>query len=323
MGGPMYARGPEWGRNHQIDTIVERDFTIHIRKRVPAEEQPADTAHMLVTRRNLSACYRMDDGCPVVSATLDRPTLSSARFQELDTGIKLLSDIPTGALVSGLQRALAGAAANAGRGRHGVTMAETDYFARAVTERLPASLGNQRIGDVLNLSDYGPEVRDRLKSMTVRQLLPVNLSRIAQGASCSLDAAREIRRSLLHELERALKPRDDAAIDLGRFRLYFEFGSEALVPDSVKKLTRLGQLLQENSKWQLRIEGHTDNVGPEEVNQRLSEQRAKVARDYLLEHSQIEPQRLVATGYGSSLPAESNETPEGRRSNRRVDFALS
>ena len=61
-------------------------------------------------------------------------------------------------------------------------MAETDYFARAVTERLPASLGNQRIGDVLNLSDYGPEVRDRLKSMTVRQLLPVNLGAAAVRA---------------------------------------------------------------------------------------------------------------------------------------------
>jgi OmpA-OmpF porin, OOP family len=58
------------------------------------------------------------------------------------------------------------------------------------------------------------------------------------------------------------------------------------------------------------------------VNQRLSKQRAETVRNHLIQNGQIEPARLQAVGYGSRYAAGSNETEEGKQTNRRVDFAL-
>jgi OOP family OmpA-OmpF porin len=65
------------------------------------------------------------------------------------------------------------------------------------------------------------------------------------------------------------------------------------------------------------IEGHTDSNGADAYNQRLSEQRAKAVRDYMVSMG-IDPARLEAKGYGESQPVADNATPEGRAQNRRV-----
>ncbi|HEX2682687.1 MAG TPA: OmpA family protein, partial [Ferruginibacter sp.] len=67
--------------------------------------------------------------------------------------------------------------------------------------------------------------------------------------------------------------------------------------------------------------GHTDNVGSDNLNQPLSEQRAKAARDYLIRKGLTE-NRVEAKGYGSSKPVADNNTEEGKRKNRRVEIVL-
>jgi OmpA-OmpF porin, OOP family len=70
------------------------------------------------------------------------------------------------------------------------------------------------------------------------------------------------------------------------------------------------------------IEGHTDNIGTNEYNQKLSEKRAKSVRQYLIDKFGINGSRLTAVGYGEEKPIASNDTAEGRQTNRRVEAVL-
>ncbi len=67
------------------------------------------------------------------------------------------------------------------------------------------------------------------------------------------------------------------------------------------------------------IEGHTDNVGSEDVNQKLSERRAAAIKRYLIQNFGISPDRLQAEGYGMSRPVVDNDTARGRSKNRRIE----
>jgi OmpA-OmpF porin, OOP family len=70
------------------------------------------------------------------------------------------------------------------------------------------------------------------------------------------------------------------------------------------------------------IEGHTDNVGTAEYNQKLSDARAKSVRQYLISNFGIKASRLAAIGYGLTRPIDSNNTEEGRQKNRRVQAVV-
>ena len=70
------------------------------------------------------------------------------------------------------------------------------------------------------------------------------------------------------------------------------------------------------------IEGHTDNIGKEESNVRLSTKRAESVRTDLTEKFGIAENRLTARGYGSSRPVADNTTPEGRQKNRRIEAVI-
>lgn len=100
----------------------------------------------------------------------------------------------------------------------------------------------------------------------------------------------------------------------------FAFNSADLSPAARKELDVVAELLKRpNTKsLEIVINGHTDAVGTDEYNQKLSERRAEAARDYLISQHGIEPNRLVAKGYGKSqllLPTE-----PGNELNRRVQF---
>ncbi|HYD46752.1 MAG TPA: OmpA family protein, partial [Terriglobales bacterium] len=70
------------------------------------------------------------------------------------------------------------------------------------------------------------------------------------------------------------------------------------------------------------IEGHTDSVGTDQYNRRLSERRAGVVRQYLIDHG-VPAERIRTIGYGENRPVAPNETPEGRAINRRVEQKIS
>lgn len=103
--------------------------------------------------------------------------------------------------------------------------------------------------------------------------------------------------------------------------VFFETGSYRLLPRSFPALDSVAGLLQKYPVLQLTIEGHTDNAGGLPYNQTLSEKRANVVRQYIL-NAGIEAGRLQAMGYGQQQPVADNATSNGRAANRRVVFRL-
>ncbi len=101
----------------------------------------------------------------------------------------------------------------------------------------------------------------------------------------------------------------------------FETGSARLLAASQAELYRLKTMLTDNSKLKIQIGGHTDDVGNEAANQLLSEQRAKAVYDFLVQNN-ISAARLQYKGFGKTQPIETNETPDGRQSNRRTEFII-
>jgi len=103
--------------------------------------------------------------------------------------------------------------------------------------------------------------------------------------------------------------------------IFFDFGKAELRPESFPELLRLVRLLQEHPNVSIELGGHTDNIGNDEANQSLSEERVGAVRNYLIEQK-IAPKRMKAVGYGKKYPVASNETEEGRQINRRVEFTI-
>ncbi|MCA8833233.1 OmpA family protein [Hymenobacter sp. BT728] len=104
-------------------------------------------------------------------------------------------------------------------------------------------------------------------------------------------------------------------------QLYFTQSTAVLLPASRPTLNALARVLREQPALQLEIAGHTDNVGEPALNQRLSEQRARVVRRYLV-HQGIDSTRLTTRGYGGTRPVADNLNPRQRPRNRRVEVVV-
>ncbi len=102
----------------------------------------------------------------------------------------------------------------------------------------------------------------------------------------------------------------------------FESSSATLLPESDGLLDAVTRILLDHPEIQLlSVEGHTDNRGPTELNLQLSRARAAAVVDWLVARG-VAPERVTSQGYGLERPIDSNETPEGRQNNRRVEFRI-
>lgn len=103
--------------------------------------------------------------------------------------------------------------------------------------------------------------------------------------------------------------------------IFFETDSYELKNESVVELNRLVDLLNKNPTMRIEVGGHTDDVGADEYNQKLSENRAKAVVDFLTTKGTT-ADRLTWKGYGKSNPVTSNETDEGKAQNRRTEIRV-
>lgn len=113
-------------------------------------------------------------------------------------------------------------------------------------------------------------------------------------------------------------PVPQAAVTLN---VLFASNSDVIPVSAHAEIDKLGTVLSwpQYSDYRIQLEGHTDNVGNARANQLLSEKRVQSIKDYLVQRFQIAPERIRAVGYGASKPIASNDTPEGRSQNRRVE----
>lgn len=113
--------------------------------------------------------------------------------------------------------------------------------------------------------------------------------------------------------------REGTAIVLNN--IFFETGKTALLPESNIELDKVARFIIDNKIQKIEISGHTDNIGNEAYNQKLSEGRAKSVVDYLISKG-VKPDVLDFKGYGITRPVDTNLTKEGQANNRRVEFFL-
>jgi len=103
--------------------------------------------------------------------------------------------------------------------------------------------------------------------------------------------------------------------------IFFDTGQSRLRPESNTELNRLYELLRDIPALSIEISGHTDNVGTEAYNIKLSEDRAMAVVNFLVQKG-INRNRLIAKGYGPNRPIASNDSAEGRQLNRRTEFEI-
>jgi len=133
----------------------------------------------------------------------------------------------------------------------------------------------------------------------------------------------ELRARLLQQLNSILATRDSArGLIANMSDVLFKSGSYELLPGARERLAKVSGIVLAYPSLHLAVEGHTDSIGTDEYNQNLSEQRAEAVRDYFVQQG-IASASIEARGFGKSEPIASNDTPEGRQQNRRVELVLS
>ena len=119
----------------------------------------------------------------------------------------------------------------------------------------------------------------------------------------------------------AVKPKEKAT---GKIQgaVLFAFDSSAINEAAAKELIELSIFLNMNKDKRVVLAGHTDSVGTEDYNMKLSQRRAESARTYLHEKMGIDKNRITLSWFGKSEPAASNDSEEGRMKNRRVSIVI-
>lgn len=102
--------------------------------------------------------------------------------------------------------------------------------------------------------------------------------------------------------------------------ILFDMDSDCLKAESAPVIQTIARGLETNPNLKLQIEGHTDSVGAASHNLDLSKRRAEAVKTVLVGQFKIDASRLTAAGLGATKPIDSNDTPQGRSQNRRVEF---
>jgi OOP family OmpA-OmpF porin len=116
--------------------------------------------------------------------------------------------------------------------------------------------------------------------------------------------------------------REGDTIILRMVGLSFDSGKSQIKPENFDLLAKVEKAIDIFPRSELTIEGHTDAYGGDELNQKLSQERAESVSQYMINAMRIPTYRLIATGYGETRPVSSNETEAGRARNRRIDIVI-
>jgi outer membrane protein OmpA-like peptidoglycan-associated protein len=144
-----------------------------------------------------------------------------------------------------------------------------------------------------------------------------------QGAQQASQQAEQMREKLRAQLNAVLQTTETArGLIVNMSDVLFDFNKYTLKPEAREKLAKVSGILLAYPDLKLQVEGYTDNIGTDEYNQKLSEQRAGGVRDYLVSQSVVDA-NVTAKGYGKNSPVADNSTNAGRAENRRVELVVS
>jgi len=135
-------------------------------------------------------------------------------------------------------------------------------------------------------------------------------------------ATAALRAQLLQQLNSVLQTTDSPrGLVVNMADVLFDFGKYNLKTDAQIRLAKLAGIIQAHPGLHLAIEGHTDNIGSDEANMKLSQQRADTVRDFIIQQG-LAQDMVTAVGLGKAEPVADNSTNEGRQKNRRVEIIV-
>ncbi len=189
-----------------------------------------------------------------------------------------------------------------------------------------------QLADLLRQKDNGMDnYRKQIGDMTTRLGTLTDAEKKLQDEGKKL----ELHLALSHEQENIFRnvstmfTEDEGTVlrqgDNIVIRLYgvsFPVGRSSIEPEYYPLLTKVQEAIKKFPNCSVTIEGHTDSQGPDDKNQTLSESRAKAVAEYLMANMNVQ-KAINSHGYGESRPIATNDTPEGRAKNRRIDVVIS
>ncbi len=116
--------------------------------------------------------------------------------------------------------------------------------------------------------------------------------------------------------------RENNNVILRLIGITFESNESEIMTKNIPLLTKVEKAIDVYPKSEIIIEGHTDSQGDDQLNQKLSQDRADSVKQYMINAMLIPSYRIIATGYGETRPIANNETELGREKNRRIDIAI-
>ena len=185
--------------------------------------------------------------------------------------------------------------------------------AQAATAKARSDMADSQASSATALSAAQADAdRSRADTLTAQQT--------AQQAEADKAA---MRTRLSEQLNSILQTRDSArGLIVSMSDVLFDTGKYSLKPGAREKLAKVAGILLAYPGLNIEVGGYTDNVGGDEMNQKLSENRAGSVRDYLVQEG-VSTNSVSSRGFGNSLPVASNDNSAGRQQNRRVELLVS
>jgi outer membrane protein OmpA-like peptidoglycan-associated protein len=164
--------------------------------------------------------------------------------------------------------------------------------------------------------------REKAEALAQQRAAEAETEKARKAAEQAEAEKAALRQRLLDQLNSILQTRDSArGLIVNMSDVLFDTGSATLKPGAREKLAKISGIVLAHPGLNLQVEGHTDSVGTDEFNQQLSERRADSVRDFLLQQG-VSGSSVTARGFGKTQPVASNDTPEGRQRNRRVELVV-
>ena len=207
------------------------------------------------------------------------------------------------------------------------TKAEADRVEGENQARLAAAAADAdhlKLENQANAAAAASEI-DRLKTENQTQAAASQASLDnAARQTAQLQAEKvELRAQLLSQFNAILQTQDTArGLIVNMSDVLFDTGKYSLRPLAREKLAKVAGIVSGHPGLRLDVEGHTDNVGGDDYNQQLSEQRGESVRDYLTAQG-MATASVTSKGFGKTQPVASNDTADGRQRNRRVELVIS
>ncbi|MGD0001078.1 MAG: OmpA family protein, partial [Bryobacteraceae bacterium] len=165
--------------------------------------------------------------------------------------------------------------------------------------------------------------RLRQENDAQRAASQAELDRAAKAKTQAELEKAELRAQLLAQFNAILQTHDTArGLIVNMSDVLFDTAKYSLRPLAREKLAKVAGIVSGYPGLRLDVEGHTDSVGGDDYNQRLSERRGDAVRDYLTQQG-VATTSVTAKGFGKTQPVASNDTAQGRQQNRRVELVIS